>query len=84
MNSKQCGNCGREISAATRVGEKCPHCGVRFDFERQSQNRGIRRPADRSVLVLIIIVLLLTLAVTLPGLIIKHHKAGMAVRTQQE
>lgn len=36
--SKQCGKCGREVSASAKVGDRCPHCGVRWG--RESSHTG--------------------------------------------
>jgi len=81
MEIKRCGQCGREVPASTRVGEKCPACGVRFDFARQS--RGARRSADWSVVGIIFLVLLITLAVSLPRLISRHHQAAQPTDLQR-
>ncbi|MBN1895022.1 hypothetical protein JW906_11025 [bacterium] len=34
---KKCGNCGRPVLYTARAGEKCPHCGVIWSFERNIQ-----------------------------------------------
>ena len=33
---KNCGRCGRPVPIWLKVGDKCPHCGVVFDYERGS------------------------------------------------
>jgi DNA-directed RNA polymerase subunit RPC12/RpoP len=34
--TKRCGRCGNEVSATARVGDVCPHCGVRWGYENSS------------------------------------------------
>lgn len=31
--SKQCSACGNKVSNASKVGDRCPHCGVRWGYE---------------------------------------------------
>jgi hypothetical protein len=32
---KVCGNCGREVPLSSRVGQRCPYCGVRWGYDRR-------------------------------------------------
>jgi len=34
--SKQCGSCGHEVSNDSRVGMRCPFCGVRWGYENET------------------------------------------------
>lgn len=31
--SKSCGSCGKAVSVKSKVGDRCPHCGVRWGYE---------------------------------------------------
>jgi competence protein ComGC len=31
--SKSCGACGKKVSKSSKVGDTCPHCGVRWGYE---------------------------------------------------
>jgi hypothetical protein len=31
--SKSCGSCGRGVPSSSKVGDTCPHCGVRWGYE---------------------------------------------------
>ena len=33
--SKNCSACGRPVSSAARAGQRCPHCGAYWSYERQ-------------------------------------------------
>ncbi|HNX98029.1 MAG TPA: hypothetical protein PKK12_10145 [Candidatus Aminicenantes bacterium] len=33
--SKSCGRCGKSVSSTAQAGDRCPHCGVVWDVERQ-------------------------------------------------
>ena len=33
--TKSCGACGKEVSPTSKVGDRCPHCGVIWGQERQ-------------------------------------------------
>lgn len=33
---KSCGNCGKPIPVTAKVGDSCPFCGARWDFERMT------------------------------------------------
>lgn len=35
--SKNCGSCGKTVSNNSRVGMRCPHCGVRWGYENESR-----------------------------------------------
>ncbi len=35
-SSKSCGSCHLEVSANSKIGMICPHCGVRWGFENQT------------------------------------------------
>ena len=35
MVSKSCGACGKEVSPSSKVGDRCPHCGVVWGYETQ-------------------------------------------------
>lgn len=35
--SKSCGSCGGTVSNNSRVGMRCPHCGVRWGYENERQ-----------------------------------------------
>lgn len=34
--AKSCSGCGRSVSLSSRVGDKCPHCGATWSYERES------------------------------------------------
>lgn len=34
--SKSCGKCGKAVSVSAKVGDVCPHCGVRWGLENES------------------------------------------------
>ncbi len=34
--SKTCGKCHKQVSAYAQIGQKCPHCGVRWGYENTS------------------------------------------------
>ena len=36
--SKSCGKCGKGISISSEIGDRCPHCGVKWGFERVRQS----------------------------------------------
>jgi DNA-directed RNA polymerase subunit RPC12/RpoP len=33
---KECAECGKPVSLESKAGDKCPHCGVRWDVEAQT------------------------------------------------
>ena len=35
--NKKCGSCGNPVSSSARSGQRCPHCGVTWSFERNMQ-----------------------------------------------
>jgi hypothetical protein len=37
ITTKTCTNCGRQVSPAAQVGQRCPYCGATWGFERWSQ-----------------------------------------------
>ena len=39
--SKSCGKCGKSVSASSKVGDRCPHCGVRWGYENTSSSSTI-------------------------------------------
>ena len=34
--SKSCGKCGKAVSSSSKIGDTCPHCGVRWGYENTS------------------------------------------------
>lgn len=34
--SKSCGKCGKKVSVTSKIGDRCPHCGVRWGYENSS------------------------------------------------
>jgi len=34
--SKNCGKCGKAVSSSSKIGDTCPHCGVRWGYENTS------------------------------------------------
>ncbi len=36
LTSKSCGRCGRTVPLASHAGDRCPHCGARWSYERAS------------------------------------------------
>jgi len=36
--SKQCGSCSHEVSNDSRVGMRCPFCGVRWGYENETKS----------------------------------------------
>lgn len=39
--SKRCGSCHKPVSANSRVGQRCPHCGVKWGYENESRSTDI-------------------------------------------
>lgn len=35
MQSKSCSNCGKSVSIGSTVGQRCPHCGVYWGYEKK-------------------------------------------------
>lgn len=35
VESKSCGSCGGQVSNNSRIGMRCPHCGVRWGYENE-------------------------------------------------
>lgn len=33
--SKSCGSCGKQVSIHSKIGDYCPHCGVRWGYENE-------------------------------------------------
>jgi tRNA(Ile2) C34 agmatinyltransferase TiaS len=33
VTSATCGSCKKAVSASSQVGDRCPHCGVRWGYE---------------------------------------------------
>ena len=33
--SKSCGSCGKQVSIYSKIGDYCPHCGVRWGYENE-------------------------------------------------
>lgn len=33
--AKSCGACGKSVSSSSKVGDRCPHCGVKWGYERR-------------------------------------------------
>ncbi|MBN1408048.1 MAG: hypothetical protein JW956_09670 [Calditrichaceae bacterium] len=36
MITKSCGACGKTVSPGSKVGDRCPHCGVIWGYETQT------------------------------------------------
>jgi predicted RNA-binding Zn-ribbon protein involved in translation (DUF1610 family) len=36
QSSKSCGSCHKPVSSSAKVGDYCPHCGVRWGYENTS------------------------------------------------
>jgi competence protein ComGC len=34
--TKSCGACGKPVASSSKVGDRCPHCGVKWDSERRT------------------------------------------------
>jgi uncharacterized protein YgiM (DUF1202 family) len=39
QTSKSCGSCKAPVSANSKVGDYCPHCGVRWGYENESRTQ---------------------------------------------
>lgn len=45
--SKSCGSCQKEVSVNSRVGMRCPHCGVRWGYENShTKHTGFNKKYD--------------------------------------
>ncbi len=62
---KTCSNCGKSVSLASQVGNKCPHCGLTWSFERNTQSNYSKSSHLKSVSIVILIVCIAT-AMVLP------------------
>lgn len=40
--SKNCGSCSKPVSSDSRVGMRCPHCGVRWGYENSTRSTSVR------------------------------------------
>jgi uncharacterized protein YgiM (DUF1202 family) len=40
--SKTCGSCSKPVSSDSRVGMRCPHCGVRWGYENSTRSTSVR------------------------------------------
>jgi hypothetical protein len=39
--SKNCGSCSKPVSSDSRVGMRCPHCGVRWGYENSTRSTSV-------------------------------------------
>jgi len=46
---KECSNCKKQVSAASKDGDKCPHCGVRWGSYSSGGFRGGGRGLGRLI-----------------------------------
>ena len=44
---KTCLNCKKEVPASTKGGDRCPHCGVYFAYERNADGTKTYAPGGR-------------------------------------
>lgn len=44
--SKSCGSCSREVSIHSKVGDYCPHCGVRWGYENERRTTSYGKQAS--------------------------------------
>ncbi|MEW6515373.1 MAG: hypothetical protein AB1439_00525 [candidate division FCPU426 bacterium] len=77
---KRCGNCGRVVPLSTRIGDKCPHCGLRFDFERRTES--LRSKPDLSFFWIFVAVAFLVGATIVPRMANSYRKKELAVAAQ--
>jgi uncharacterized protein YgiM (DUF1202 family) len=35
ISSKSCGSCGKEVSSGAKIGQRCPHCNVKWGYENK-------------------------------------------------
>ncbi len=62
---KTCSNCGKSVSIASHVGNKCPHCGLTWSFERNTQSNYSKSRRIKNVGFVILIICVAT-AMVLP------------------
>lgn len=48
--SKSCGSCGKAVSNNSKIGMRCPHCGVRWGYENETRttnhNKTYKQPSN--------------------------------------
>lgn len=45
--SKSCGSCGKEVSIHSKIGDYCPHCGVRWGYENERRTTSYKKSYKR-------------------------------------
>ena len=47
LATKRCGKCGKEVPLTSRVGQRCPHCGVRWGYENDRSGNPFAQPRNQ-------------------------------------
>ena len=45
--SKSCGSCGKQVSIHSKIGDYCPHCGVRWGYENERRTTSYKKSYNR-------------------------------------
>ncbi len=45
VTSATCGSCKKSVPASSKVGDRCPHCGVRWGYENKLQKTEYESPS---------------------------------------